>query len=95
MSTKDLQKMVQALPQYSEQIDKLSLHVEVGRSFVMQSWYHFFFAPIRMAVSMVRSYGSHKYICYLHLEAAYKRPPTVCQCPQGKILLHFLLMPSF
>ncbi|KAH1248990.1 SNARE-interacting protein KEULE [Glycine max] len=28
MSTRDLQKMVQALPQYSEQIDKLSLHVE-------------------------------------------------------------------
>ena len=30
MSTRDLQKMVQALPQYSEQIDKLSLHVEVS-----------------------------------------------------------------
>ncbi|XP_054825286.1 SNARE-interacting protein KEULE-like [Prosopis cineraria] len=30
MSTKDLQKMVQALPQYSEQIDKLSLHVEIA-----------------------------------------------------------------
>lgn len=30
MSTRDLQKMVQALPQYSDQIDKLSLHVEVG-----------------------------------------------------------------
>lgn len=29
MSTRDLQKMVQALPQYSEQMDKLSLHVEV------------------------------------------------------------------
>ncbi|KAL5066808.1 hypothetical protein RYX36_017695 [Vicia faba] len=29
MSTRDLQKMVQALPQYSEQIDKLSLHVEI------------------------------------------------------------------
>jgi syntaxin-binding protein 1 len=29
LSTRDLQKMVQALPQYSEQIDKLSLHVEV------------------------------------------------------------------
>jgi len=36
MSTRDLQKMVQALPQYSEQIDKLSLHVEVSSS-VMQS----------------------------------------------------------
>lgn len=35
MSTRDIQKMVQALPQYSEQIDKLSLHVEVS-SFVMQ-----------------------------------------------------------
>ncbi|KAA3469037.1 SNARE-interacting protein KEULE [Gossypium australe] len=29
ISTRDLQKMVQALPQYSEQIEKLSLHVEV------------------------------------------------------------------
>ncbi|RWW29718.1 hypothetical protein GW17_00005761 [Ensete ventricosum] len=29
LSTRDLQKMVQALPQYTEQIDKLSLHVEV------------------------------------------------------------------
>jgi len=38
MSTRDLQKMVQALPQYSEQIDKLSLHVEVS-SCAMQSWY--------------------------------------------------------
>nr|CAB3449714.1 unnamed protein product [Digitaria exilis] len=28
LSTRDLQKMVQALPQYSDQIDKLSLHVE-------------------------------------------------------------------
>lgn len=30
MSTRDLQKMVQALPQYSEQIEKLSLHVDVS-----------------------------------------------------------------
>ncbi|XP_073220764.1 SNARE-interacting protein KEULE-like isoform X3 [Cicer arietinum] len=30
MSTRDLQKMVQALPQYSEQMDKLSLHVELA-----------------------------------------------------------------
>lgn len=30
LSTRDLQKMVQALPQYSEQIEKLSLHVEVS-----------------------------------------------------------------
>ncbi|KAH1223436.1 SNARE-interacting protein KEULE [Glycine max] len=30
MSTRDIQKMVQALPQYSEQIDKLSLHVEIA-----------------------------------------------------------------
>ncbi|KAK1560169.1 hypothetical protein Q3G72_023139 [Acer saccharum] len=30
ISTRDLQKMVQALPQYSEQIDKLSLHVEIA-----------------------------------------------------------------
>ncbi|KAL6578949.1 STXBP unc-18 S1 [Orobanche minor] len=28
LSTRDLQKMVQALPQYSEQIEKLSLHVD-------------------------------------------------------------------
>ncbi|KAL0907688.1 hypothetical protein M5K25_022117 [Dendrobium thyrsiflorum] len=30
LSTRDLQKMVRALPQYSEQIDKLSLHVEIA-----------------------------------------------------------------
>ncbi|KAJ8767662.1 hypothetical protein K2173_018220 [Erythroxylum novogranatense] len=30
LSTRDLQKMVQALPQYSEQIEKLSLHVEIA-----------------------------------------------------------------
>ncbi|KAL8170610.1 hypothetical protein V2J09_022414 [Rumex salicifolius] len=30
LSTRDLQKMVQALPQYSEQIDKISLHVEIA-----------------------------------------------------------------
>ncbi|KAG9158915.1 hypothetical protein Leryth_013304 [Lithospermum erythrorhizon] len=30
LSTKDLQKMVQALPQYSEQIEKLSLHVDIA-----------------------------------------------------------------
>lgn len=30
LSTRDLQKMVQALPQYSEQMDKLSLHVDVS-----------------------------------------------------------------
>ncbi|CAL5022176.1 unnamed protein product [Urochloa decumbens] len=30
VSTRDLQKMVQALPQYSDQIDKLSLHVEIA-----------------------------------------------------------------
>ncbi|KAM0934713.1 putative sec1-like protein [Dioscorea sansibarensis] len=30
LSTKDLQKMVQALPQYNEQMDKLSLHVEIA-----------------------------------------------------------------
>lgn len=30
LSTRDLQKVVQALPQYSEKIEKLSLHVEVG-----------------------------------------------------------------
>ncbi|XP_044505019.1 SNARE-interacting protein KEULE-like isoform X13 [Mangifera indica] len=30
LSTRDLQKMVDALPQYSEQIEKLSLHVEIA-----------------------------------------------------------------
>ncbi|KAG8070609.1 hypothetical protein GUJ93_ZPchr0006g42562 [Zizania palustris] len=30
ISNRDLQKMVQALPQYSDQIDKLSLHVEIA-----------------------------------------------------------------
>lgn len=30
LSTRDLQKMVQALPQYTEQVDKISLHVEVS-----------------------------------------------------------------
>ncbi|CAF2042724.1 protein transport Sec1b isoform X1 [Brassica napus] len=32
ISTKDLKKVVNALPQYSEQIDKLSLHVEIART---------------------------------------------------------------
>ncbi|GMP61811.1 hypothetical protein CsSME_00024127 [Camellia sinensis var. sinensis] len=30
LSTRDLQKMVQALPQYNEQMEKLSLHVEIA-----------------------------------------------------------------
>ncbi|GAV60235.1 Sec1 domain-containing protein [Cephalotus follicularis] len=30
ISTRDLQKIVQALPQYGEQVDKLSLHIEVA-----------------------------------------------------------------
>ncbi|RDX77195.1 Protein transport Sec1a, partial [Mucuna pruriens] len=30
MSTRDLQKMVQALPQYTEQVEKISLHVEIA-----------------------------------------------------------------
>lgn len=30
LSTRDLQKMVQSLPHYSEQMDKLSLHVEIA-----------------------------------------------------------------
>ncbi|XP_057980195.1 SNARE-interacting protein KEULE-like isoform X3 [Malania oleifera] len=30
LSTRDLQKMVQALPQYNDQMDKLSLHVEIA-----------------------------------------------------------------
>ncbi|CAL9241021.1 unnamed protein product [Arabidopsis halleri] len=32
LSSKDLQKMIHTLPQYSEQIDKLSLHVEIART---------------------------------------------------------------
>lgn len=39
LSTRDLQKMVQALPQYSEQIDKLSLHVEVSLLYKNQMSY--------------------------------------------------------
>ncbi|KAJ0112352.1 hypothetical protein Patl1_00268 [Pistacia atlantica] len=30
LSTRDMQKIVQSLPQYSEQVDKLSLHVEIA-----------------------------------------------------------------
>jgi syntaxin-binding protein 1 len=30
ISTRDLQKIVQALPQYSDQVEKLTLHIEVG-----------------------------------------------------------------
>ncbi|KAL2337471.1 hypothetical protein Fmac_011917 [Flemingia macrophylla] len=30
LSTRDLQKMVQALPQYTEQVEKISLHVEIA-----------------------------------------------------------------
>ncbi|KAK7829013.1 protein transport Sec1a [Quercus suber] len=30
ISTRDLQKMVQALPQYAEQVEKISLHVEIA-----------------------------------------------------------------
>lgn len=30
LSTRDLQKMVQALPQYNEQMEKLTLHVEIA-----------------------------------------------------------------
>ncbi|KAL4592808.1 hypothetical protein LXL04_005813 [Taraxacum kok-saghyz] len=30
LSTRDMQKMVQALPQYNEQMDKLSLHVDIA-----------------------------------------------------------------
>lgn len=29
ISTRDLQKIVQALPQYGEQVEKISTHVEV------------------------------------------------------------------
>jgi predicted ribosome-associated RNA-binding protein Tma20 len=59
MSTRDLQKMVQALPQYSEQIDKLSLHVEVS-SCAMQSWYS------EKSVIVV---WCAKEMFYLHVEA--------------------------
>lgn len=38
LSTRDLQKMVQALPQYTEQMEKISLHVEVGFDLIML-WY--------------------------------------------------------
>ncbi|XP_050900232.1 protein transport Sec1a isoform X3 [Lathyrus oleraceus] len=31
ISTRDLQKMVQALPQYTEQVEKISLHVELAK----------------------------------------------------------------
>jgi len=30
LSTRDMQKMVQALPQYSDQLDKLSLHIDIA-----------------------------------------------------------------
>lgn len=33
VSTRDLQKIVQALPQYSEQVEKLTLHIEVDNCF--------------------------------------------------------------
>jgi syntaxin-binding protein 1 len=33
VSTTDLQKIVQALPQYSEQVEKLTLHIEVNYCF--------------------------------------------------------------
>jgi len=33
VSTRDLQKIVQALPQYSEQVEKLTLHIEVDDCF--------------------------------------------------------------
>jgi syntaxin-binding protein 1 len=32
LSTRDMQKMVQALPQYRDQLDKLSLHIHVRSS---------------------------------------------------------------
>ena len=44
LSTRELQKMVQALPQYSEQIEKLSLHVDVSVTYliVMLQFYLYF-----------------------------------------------------
>jgi len=41
LSTRDLQKIVQALPQYSDQIDKLSLHVEIAgkiNNIIREQW---------------------------------------------------------
>lgn len=32
ISTKEMQKLVQALPQFQDQIDKLSLHIHVRQS---------------------------------------------------------------
>lgn len=45
LSTRDLQKMVQALPQYSEQIEKLSLHVDVSFMYSWLSLYNDFVWP--------------------------------------------------
>jgi len=42
LSTRDLQQMVQALPQYSEQIDKISLHVEVSFLLLAANYLFFF-----------------------------------------------------
>lgn len=39
VSTRDLQKIVQALPQYSEQVEKLTLHIEVHDCFRRMSSY--------------------------------------------------------
>jgi hypothetical protein len=41
VSTRDLQKIVQALPQYSEQVEKLTLHIEVDDCFKIISVYMF------------------------------------------------------
>ena len=44
ISTRDLQKIVQALPQYSEQVEKLTLHIEVDCcSQIISALYAFLF----------------------------------------------------
>lgn len=37
LSTRDMQKLVQALPQYRDQIDKLSLHIHVSQTGDLQT----------------------------------------------------------
>lgn len=63
ISTRELQKMVQALPQYSEQIDKLSLHVEVS---FLSIWKHGTIFPWLLNWLAMRSYLSYQpFLTYL------------------------------
>lgn len=57
LSTRDLQKIVQALPQYSDQIDKLSLHVEVmfAKLWIFNMIYCFFSFSFLDEVHMIVS----------------------------------------